>query len=256
MFVAGRGVARGELRDARTGGRIGIEILAQALVDGRRELGLVRRCAQPLLLRRIRDVGRFDQHRGNVRRLQHHEARLLNQRLADLADLIQLMQHVLGGRLARAQRGRLRQIEQHRGEHVALVLERDAADEVRCVLALGQPARGLVGRAALRQDVHRRAVDAAIADRIGVNRDEQIRLLRPGAPHPVAKRHEVISVARQHRPHSGLRIDPLRERARDGEHHVLLAGAVLADGARILAAVAGVDGDDEVAGIRAGRAPP
>ena len=39
----------------------------------------------------------------------------------------------------------------------------------------------------------------------------------------------------------------LRERAGDGEHHVLLAGTVLADGTGILAAVACVDGDDEIA---------
>ncbi len=54
----------------------------------------------------------------------------------------------------------------------------------------------------------------------------------------------------------GLGVDLEREFAGDGEHHVFFARAVLADGARILAAMTGVDGDDEVAGIPRAHAPP
>ena len=82
-----------------------------------------------------------------------------------------------------------------------------------------------------------------------MNGDEQIRRLRAGAAHPIAQRHEVVAVAGQHRLHPRLGIDLERQFARNGEDHVLFTSAVLADGARILAAVAGVDGDDEVAGI-------
>ena len=146
-------------------------------------------------------------------------------------------------------RSGLRQIEQHRSQQIALVLERHAADQVGGVLALGEPARGLVGGAALRQDVDGGAVDRAIADRIGVDGHEQIRLLRARAAHAVAQRHEVIAVAGEHRLHAGLGIHAALERARDGERHVLLARAVHADGAGILAAVTGVDGDDEIAGL-------
>ena len=59
--------------------------------------------AQPLLFLRIGDIGRLDQHRGDVGRFQHHEARLLHLGLANLADPIQLVQHALGGDLAGAQ---------------------------------------------------------------------------------------------------------------------------------------------------------
>ena len=176
--------------------------------------------------------------------------RLLNLRLSYLADEIQLPQHVLRGHLAGPQRGRLRQIEEHGGEHVALVLERYAADQVRRVLALGEPARRFGGGAMLREDVHRGAVDAPVANRIRVDGDEQIRLARTGAAHAIAQRHEIIAVARQHRPHAGLRIDPPLERTGDGEHYVLFTRAVLADGAGILTAVARVDRNEEIARIR------
>ena len=92
-----------------------------------------------------------------------------------------MAQHLFGRGLARAQGGGLRKIQQHRGKHITLVFERDAADQVRRIFALGEPARRLIGRAALRQDVDGGAVDAAIADRIRVNRDEQIGLLRTRA---------------------------------------------------------------------------
>jgi len=68
---------------------------------------------------------------------------------------------------------------------------------------------------------------------------------RARAAHAVPQRHEVVAVARQHGPHAGLRIHALRQGAGDGEHHVLLLRAVLADGAGILPAVTCIDGDDE-----------
>ncbi len=76
---------------------------------------------------------------------------------------------------------------------------------------------------------------------------EQIRLLRPGAAHPIAQRHEVIAIAGQHGAHAGFGIHPPVERSCNAQNHVLLPRPVLADGARILAAVAGIDGDDEIA---------
>ena len=45
----------------------------------------------------------------------------------------------------------------------------------------------------------------------------------------------------------GFRVDALGERARDRERHVLLARAAVADGAGVLAAVACVHRDDDVA---------
>ena len=60
------------------------------------------------------------------------------------------------------------------------------------------------------------------------------------------------SIAREHRAHAGLRIDALGERARDGQRHVLLARAARADGAGILAAMAGIHRDDDVAAALSG----
>jgi hypothetical protein len=238
-----------KLRHPRARRRIGVEIIVHTLMDGGGELGLVRLRPQPLLFLRIRYIGRLHQHRRYIRRFEHHEARLLHLRLAHFTDPVQLPQHALRRHLAGAQRGGLRQIQQHRGEHVVLVVERHAADQIGCVFTLGQPARRLVGRAPLRQYVHRRTVDAAVANRVRVDGNEQVRLLYARAPHPIAQRHEVVAVAGQHRLHARFRIDLERELAGDGEHHVLFAGAVLPDGAGVFAAVAGVDGDDEVARI-------
>ncbi len=174
-------------------------------MDGSGQLCLVGLRAQPQLFLRVRNIGRLDQHRRDVRRFQHHEARLLDLRLANLADLVQLAQHAFRRHLARAQRRGLRQVQQHRGKHIVLVVERYAADQVGGIFALGEPARGFVGGAALREDVHRGAVDAAVANRVRVNGDEQVRLLRAGPPHAIAQRHEVIAVAGEHGLHARSR---------------------------------------------------
>ena len=60
---------------------------------------------------------------------------MLHVALLELADLVELGEHAAGRVTARADGGVLRQVEQHRGEHVALVVQRDAADEVGRVLA-------------------------------------------------------------------------------------------------------------------------
>src|ERR1700722_9447495 len=56
-----RGVCDGELRDTGSLRRIGVKIIVHALTDRGGELGLMRRSAQPQLLRRIRNIGRFHQ---------------------------------------------------------------------------------------------------------------------------------------------------------------------------------------------------
>ena len=76
---------------------------------------------------------------------------------------------------------------------------------------------------------------------------EKIGLLSRARRDTVLELDEVIAGARQHRAHAWLGIDPVRELLRDRERDVLLARARLADRARVLAAVAGVDRDDEVA---------
>ena len=204
--------------------------------------------AQARLFGRIGDERGLDQHRRNVRRLQHEEAGVLDAAARDVADAVQLVHHLLRGIDARAHARALRKIEQHRGQHAVLVVERHAADQVGRILAIRQPARGFVARAARRQHVHRRADDGAVAVRIGMDRDEHVGLLPARARDALAMLDEMIAVARQHGAHAGLAIDALLQAPRDRERHVLLARAALADRARIDAAVAGVDRDDRCRG--------
>ena len=80
-------------------------------------------------------------------------------------------------------------------------------------------------------------------------RHEKVRGLGTRPSHAFTQGQEVVAVAGQYRFHSRLGVDPGVEFLRYLEHHVLLAQAILADRAGILAAVPGIDGDDEVAGI-------
>ena len=75
--------------------------------------------------------------------------------LAHLAGLRKLAQYAFGSHLTRVQRGRLRQVQKHGGEHIVLVIQGNAADEIRGIFPLRQPARGFVRGALLRQDIHR-----------------------------------------------------------------------------------------------------
>ena len=76
--------------------------------------------------------------------------------------------------------------------------------------------------------------------------DEHVGARDARAADAVAQLQKLVAVARQHGAHARLRVDALGERARDGERHVLLARATVADGARVLAAVSRVHRDDDV----------
>ena len=65
--------------------------------------------------------------------------------------------------------------------------------------------------------------------------------------HALVQRHEEVGVARQHRAHVRQRVDAVAQLQRDRQHHVLLVQAARPDRARVLAAVAGVDRDDDQA---------
>ena len=61
-----------------------------------------------------------------------------------------------------------------------------------------------------------------------------------------AEAHEVVRVAGHDGLHAGIVVDERGEALGDLEHDRLLSVASAADGARVLAAVAGVDHDDEL----------
>ena len=64
------------------------------------------------------------------------------------------------------------------------------------------------------------------------------------------KRDEVIAIANQHRAHALFGVDRRGEPLRDRERHVLFARAAAPERTGILAAVACVDGNDEIASLR------
>src|SRR6185312_4666957 len=128
-----------------------------------------------------------------------------------------------------------------------LVVELHAAHQVRRVLAFGEPACRFTRRAALVEYVHRCAGDRAIADRVRMHRDKQIRLCGARADHAVAQNDEVVTIADEHRAHAGFVVDARSERTGDRERDVFLARAVATDGAWVQAAVARVYRDDDIA---------
>ena len=154
--------------------RLVVEVVAHAGVDRLGDPLLVRRVAQPALVGGVGDERRLDQHRRDVGRLEHHEARVPARAAVHRADAPQRGEHGVRRLDAVADRFLLRDVEQHRGEHVVLVVERHAAHQVGRVLALREPARRLVRRAAQRQHVHGRAAHVAVRHRIGVDRHEHV----------------------------------------------------------------------------------
>ena len=81
-------------------------------------------------------------------------------------------------------------------------------------------------------------------ERIGVHRDEEVRLHLARFFDALVQRQVEIAVARKERAHVRLGVDQRFQAARHHQRNVLLARAQPADGARILAAVPGIDDDD------------
>ncbi len=115
------------------------------------------------------------------------------------------------------------------------------------VLAVGHPARRAARGAALAEGEHRGAARLGVHEGVGVDRDEQVGLDAARLLDALVQRHEEVGVARQHRAHVRVGVDPVAQQHGDRQHHVLLVQAGRAAGAGILAAVAGIDGDDDEA---------
>ena len=232
-----------------------VEVVLHAVADGLGQALLLVGVAQPALVGGIGDESGLDQHRRDVRRLEHHEPGVLHARAVHGADAAQRGEHAVGRLDAAAHRFLLRDVEQYRREQVVLVIQRHAALEVGGVLALGQPARRLVGRAAQRKHVHRRPADVAPAHRIRVHRDEHVRAELARLARAAAEGDEVIAVADQHGTHAGFRVDRRGKPPGDRERDVLFPRATTAERAGVLPAVARVHRDDEVPAIHAGGEP-
>src|SRR2546425_9819976 len=118
-------------------------------------------------------------------------------------------------------RGGLREVQQGLLQVHVLHVEVDAADEVRLVFPLGQPARRLRGGAPLRQREHRRAARMRADERVGVNGNEQVRLDLARLVDADMQRQGVIAVASKERTHVRLGVDQRLQPARYRQGDVL-----------------------------------
>src|SRR5690606_34954606 len=105
------------------------------------------------------------------------------------------------------------------------------------------------------QHVHRTAVGLGPREGVGVHRHEQVGLRAARDGYTLVQRHEVVAVACEYGLHVGFGVDLALEAARDRQRYVLLVRAAAADGARVFAAMTGVDDDGEHAVFRRGSLP-
>ena len=158
-----------------------------------------------------------------------------------------LVEHRAAELEAVVDRGGLGQIEQDLLEKRIGDVDVHAADQVGIVLALGEPARRGRGRAAFGQREHRRAARVRLDERVRVDRHEQVRFRRACLDDAVLQGNEVVAVAGEDAAHARFVVDGCLQLARDGQRDVLFPGAEAAFRARVLAAVAGIDRDDQLA---------
>jgi hypothetical protein len=86
---------------------------------------------------------------------------------------------------------------------------------------------------------------ARLDERVGVDRHEEVRLYLPRFFDACLQRNEIVAVANEKTAQAGFAVELRLQAARDGERHVLFIDAAAALGARILAAMPCVDGDDQ-----------
>ena len=109
-----------------------------------------------------------------------------------------------------------------------------------------EPARHFAIGAAVGQHPYRRAGRVTVRRRIGVNRHQEVGILLTGNVRTAHHRNKVIAVAGHDRPEHRVGVQQRTQLAGNRDGHVLLFGAVRADRARILAAVAGVDRNNDL----------
>lgn len=107
-----------------------------------------------------------------------------------------------------------------------------------------EPAGHFAVRAAVGKHPNRGPGSIAIRRSVGVNRDKEIGVLLTCDVRTPHDGNEIIAVARQHGPELRIGIQQRAELTRNRYGHILLFRAVRTNGSRILAAVAGVNGDN------------
>ena len=191
-----------------------------------------------LLLLGVGDEAHLDEHRRHVGADEHAERRLLNRARAH--------------RHALAQRA-LDRLRQHRGlldvaglrhlpEDDFDVARAAAEDRQRFAFAPGDALR-LVAVLVEAQVEDLGACRRAAHRRVGVQADEQVRLVVVGERRALVEADRLIAVARQDDAHAQPRLERRLQPARHAQRHVLFERAARSARAVFVAAVAGVDDD-------------
>jgi hypothetical protein len=187
------------------------------------------------------------QNRGDVRRLQHGkagEAMSIGQQHGDLGEFIdqqfgKMRRLVLGFALGK--------IDQDRGDRRALLGQIDAGDQVGLVF-LGCQRRSLGIRGGLRQSVDGKPARIAHEARIGMQRDEDVRVIDPRHLEALAQGHENVAPAGQLHPIAAGGQKLAFQLLSHGQSDILLIAAAMPDGAGIGAAMARIDIDQRKPG--------
>ncbi len=161
------------------------EELVDCLGHGCRRLGPPGVRSEQLQVLLVGHIAKLDQHRGHVRRLQHHEARRLQRLLVQADRIAHLANQQAGESMGEGLGLAMRQIEQDVGNIARLLGEVDAGDGVGAIFVFSELG-GLGVRCRVRQRVDRRALHIAprFRQRVGMDGNEKLRLGDDGQTSP------------------------------------------------------------------------
>ena len=144
-----------QLGKQRSGRWILAEISTDTGHDRLRHLLLMSGGFEFSLLPRVGDECGFHQYRRNIGGFKHHETGLLNLALVGLTHLFQAPEYLSCNLMTHLPGRRLREIEQHRGQHIVFVFQLDTTHQIGAVLPLSEPACGFTGGATIGERVNR-----------------------------------------------------------------------------------------------------
>ena len=194
----------------------------------------------------IGQIAKLDQHGGNIGRHQHRQRRrAVRAARQQVGDLSQVLQRI-GGELRRFVAGiALRQVNQDGRHRIVVARQVHAGDDVGLVFAPRQCA-GLAVGAAVIQGIDRRAGGFGIGIGIGMQGDEQVGLVGAADGDTLAQGNgSVVLAGHEHGIAAAAQL--ARQLQAFGQRQVFFHQAVDADGARIQAAMAGIQHNDLLA---------
>ena len=98
--------------------------------------------------------------------------------------------------------GALRQIQQHRCQHIVLIIQAYATDQIRGILTIGQQLGRLIGRTTLRQGVYRGTLGSFIRESIGMDGNKEVRLVLARLFFAIGKFNKMVAITNHQRPHT------------------------------------------------------